>query len=79
MDAKQTLGIGVALIVVGVILAVLFRVQVGIVLAGAIALLLLLAGLVMVLMGFVQVKEDRLTSEREREEAANRAAMAAQG
>ncbi len=80
MDAKKTMILGAVFLLVGIVMLSFpgWRHAAVVVLGGAVALLLLLAGALFVFMGFVQAKEDRANTEKERQEAARRAAMAAE-
>lgn len=79
MDVKQTIGIGFLCIVVGVLSCWIpyVRQSLGYVFWGGVALLLLVAGVLFVFMGVVQVREDRANAEKERREAEQKAMMAA--
>lgn len=77
MDAKQTIGYGIGALVIGVLLTIVFRDQVTKVLLGGAALLALAIGVLFVLMGFFQVREDRGNLMREKAEAEKAAAMKA--
>ncbi len=77
MDAKQTLGIGLGVLVFGVLWTAIFKAQVWAVLLGGIGLLALLIGVLFVAMGWAQVREDRGNLVREQVEAQKTAAMAA--
>lgn len=77
MDAKQTLGIGLGVLLFGVIWTIGFRHQVAAVLLGGIGLLTLAIGVLFVMMGYFQVREDRGNLLREKAEAEKAATMAA--
>ncbi len=78
MDAKKTVGFGVGFLVVGILWAAWQKAAVVTVLSGSIGLVLLLLGILFVLMGLVQVREERAADEKERAEARQQADMAAQ-
>lgn len=78
MDAKKTVGFGVGALVLGILWAAWQRAAVVTVLSGSIGLILLLLGILFVLMGLVQVREERAADEKERAEARQQADMAAQ-
>ena len=77
MDAKKTLGIGLVALLVGLVWAWKARWAVAIVLGGGFALVVLLAGVLFTLMGYLQVKEDRARAAQEARDAAQQAAQAA--
>ncbi|MCC7495208.1 MAG: hypothetical protein IT204_22865 [Fimbriimonadaceae bacterium] len=75
MDAKRTILIGAGLLLVGLIWAWAAKHAVLLVLAGLIGLLLLLAAVMMLFIGVVQVREDRALAAKEAADTAAREAM----
>lgn len=78
MNAKTTVAAGAVLLIVGVLLAAWLWEAVLTVFWGSIALLVLTFAVLLLGMGYVQVKEDRATAAKEREEAARKQAMTVQ-
>ena len=77
MNAKNTLWIGLGLLLLGIVLFSLLKSQVLVVFTGGLTLLLLAVGLMFIAMGIVQVREARDNERKEAEEAARGAQMTA--
>jgi hypothetical protein len=79
--SKKTLLVGIGLILIGAVAVCWDPVRDAFfaVVAGLLTLGVLLAGLLFVLMGYVQAKEDADTAAKDAAEASRKAAMAAKG